>query len=256
MTVAELLALLAVFYVIEAIVVVGDDELVLAAPWGGELLPVERGLRVPAPMPWSRLVRLSWKDGVTAQPGASESIRPELAGLSTVLCLLVFVVLPASVGGEAAWLPSIGAVLALVVAAHVATIGVSLWWLRRAGLAWGPALRAVAPMVLVPTESMHALARIESVLHRGVEPYAAARALMSPAAFVAFAHREGRRLESEVAHAGRSERLAQLAADAWRARAAAPAFRDPSATHVCPVCGAGYHTSARCADCDVPLEPV
>ena len=255
MTVAELLALLAVFYVIEAIVVVGDDELVLAAPWGGELRPVERGVRVPAPMPWSRLVRLSWKAGAPARPGASESIRPELAGLSTGLCLLVFVVLPASVGGEAPWLPSIGAVLALVVAAHLATIGVSLWWLRRAGLAWGPALRAVAPMVLVPTESMHALARIESVLHRGVEPYAAARTLMSPAAFVAFAHREGRRLE-QADPAGRSERLARLAADARRARAAAPVASDPTATHVCPVCGTGYHTSARCADCDVPLEPV
>jgi hypothetical protein len=256
MTVAELLGLLAIFYLLEAIVVVGDDELVLAAPWGGELRSVERGVRIPAPLPWSRLVRLSWIDATppVAGPAASEPLGPELAALSTVLSLLVFVALPASVGGDAAWLPSIGAVLALVVAAHVATLGVSLWWLRRTGLAWGPALRTVGPMVLVPTESMHALARIESALHRGVEPYAAARALMSPAAFVAFAHHEGRRLETHAAHADRSERLARLAADARRA--VAPLQRDPSATHVCPVCGAGYRASARCADCDVPLEPV
>jgi hypothetical protein len=256
MTVAELLALLAVFYVLEAVVVVGDDELVLAAPWGGELRPVERGVRIPAPMPWSRLVRLSWSDGAAPATAAPEPLGPALAVLSTVLWLLVFVAVPASVGGDAAWLPSIGAVLALVVAVHVTTIGVSLWWLRHTGLAWGPALRTVGPMVLVPTESMHALARIESVLHRGVEPYATARALMSPAAFVAFAHREGRRLETAAGPAGRSERLARLAADARRARAADPIARDPSATHVCPVCGAGYRASARCADCDVPLEPV
>jgi hypothetical protein len=102
MTVTELLALLAVFYLLEAIVVVGDDELVLAAPWGGELRPVERGVRVPAPMPWSRLVRLPWSDAgapVSRGPVASEPLGPELATLSTVLWVLVFVVLPASVGG-------------------------------------------------------------------------------------------------------------------------------------------------------------
>jgi hypothetical protein len=255
MNFAELLGLLAILYFIEAIVVVGDDALVLAAPWGGELRPVERGVRIPAPLPWSRLVRLPWGVARASGPSASESYGPELAVLSTALFLLVFVALPATVAGEVSWLPSVAAVLGLVAVTHVATLGVSVWWLRRSHIAWGATLRIVSPMVLVPTESMHALARIESALHRGADPYETARALMSPAAFVAFAHHEDRRLEQSAAAEPR-EQLARLAADARRARGAAPVARDPSATHVCPVCGAGYRAGSRCADCDVPLEPV
>jgi hypothetical protein len=188
--------------------------------------------------------------------------------LGTMLGLVLFAVLPASVYAPERLPLAPVQILGAAALVYAAIVGVAWSSLRRAGLDRSAALAALSPILLFPPAAVHATGVVHRDLYTAFDPLAVAAALLPEAEFRERARRRLGAAALESEHEAEPPELRKAREQAWDALLAAAgtsarellgprASADASAAAYCPLCAAEYRTGfGQCADCRVPLRPL
>ncbi len=203
--------------------------------------------------------------GLRARCSDLSALVTPLRILSSLLGSFFLVLLPAGLyyPGQA-WRPAVPWLVLAILLLHASVVALSVRLLRRCGHRSRVILEALAPLLLFPPGSIHALSLVLRDGYLRFASPACAVAWLDPTVLVPLARRELRRLgrtASELqgavlaAHARRQAHL-------WhRSLAAAgieadhdPVRCDPTAASYCPACLAEYRQGfEECSDCREPL---
>ena len=223
----------------------------------------EAGVRLASLATWLRAA--GDVAGVRAHRASYAALLPALQTCSTLLGVVVFIFLPPSLyfGAEewVAWTPAL-AVAALVL--HLVVLWLALRLLKRAGCGRKERWKTIAPLIVLPPASVHALSVVSQGLYARFDPLALAALCLGDDAFDRLARRREWLFSAARRAAEGSDRepfwtlreQVRRETVAGTGRQVSPARRDdPTAAAYCPLCAAEYrHGFPTCSDCGVDVE--
>ena len=277
MTAGQLLALLAALYLIDAIRLVGADDLWLVS-WGARFRVAAPGIVLDGILPTAEFLRGGRRLG-TGNSGVDpsrdfEALRARwlshrplvplgrVAGLLLFIC--TFVGLPLSVAPRFPAGPSVAGVIVAIGVLHVTMVGLATVMLWRGGCDRRAILHAVTPLALVPIASMRALSAVSTRLYADADSLALAALVLDDATFLGIVRRELGNAGS-VSSCPEGSRTASASWESGLRRLvkkrglpapdAPPKQMDPTSARYCPICWREYlERATTCSDCGIDLK--
>ncbi len=276
MTTEGLVALLVVIYLLDALTIVRDEDVVFVSCWGRRFHVARPGLFFQALLPTAEVLRASPSsrdrsvdDPSHDVPTMQETWRrqrrfiPIARTTGTVQFVLVFLALPLVVLPHPSLYVDTPRILAAIGAVHIANVVLAVLMLRCGRRSAHGIASAVARIALVPLDSMRAVAVASHTLYSGRDPVALGALALDDTTFAGLARRELHRTQvragSERGGGGPTRRERGILR-LTRLRGlpppdAPPARLDPAFARYCPVCWVQYDERAvSCSDCGIALR--